>query len=366
MNKQIPLLLSVIVPCFNEQEVIRTTHQRFIEALGDHPEYTLEIIYVNDGSRDQTEEILFELAAGDKRIKVISLTRNFGHQPAVSAGLEYAIGDIVVIADSDLQDPPEVIPKMIAKWREGFDVVYGVRTKRKEGILKRFSYAGFYRLYCLLASIDVQLNSGDFALLDRRVVDVLNSLPEKNRFMRGLRAWTGFRQTGLVYEREARAAGETKYPFKKNVKLALDGIFDFSTAPLTIIFVAGIVIAITAISAALMYMAARLGDFTILGHNPGDAPGFTTIIIAILFFSGVQLISVGILGEYLGRLYQEAKMRPAFLVKEVRGLNVTGSTQDDLTSYRRSNSPPSDATIPAIMPRSTKKWIENDEFKIAL
>jgi polyisoprenyl-phosphate glycosyltransferase len=366
MNKQISILLSVIVPCFNEQAVIRATHQRFVEALGDHQEFALEIIYVNDGSCDQTEEILFHLAAGDKRIKVISLSRNFGHQPAVSAGLEYAKGDIVVIADADLQDPPEVIPKMIAKWREGFDVVYGVRTKRKEGILKRFSYAGFYRLYRSLASVDVQLDSGDFALLDRRVVDVLNSLPEKNRFMRGLRAWTGFRQTGLVYERAARAGGETKYPFNKCVRLALDGIFNFSTTPLSIIFIAGIVISITAILAALTYMAARLGDFTIFGHNPGDAPGFTTIIIAILFFSGVQLLSVGILGEYLGRLYQEAKMRPSFIVKEVKGLNVTASALDDLRSYRSSRLPPSDVAIQMIKPRATKKGIGKDEVKIAL
>jgi polyisoprenyl-phosphate glycosyltransferase len=334
MNKPTFPLLSVIVPCYNEQDVINATHQRLMETLGDNPEFTLEIIYVNDGSRDQTEALLFDLAGGDSRVKVISLSRNFGHQPAVTAGLAYATGDIIGIIDADLQDPPEVILQMINKWREGFDVVYGIRTHRKEGLFKRLSYASFYRLYRSLASVDVQLNSGDFALLDRRVADVLNSLPEKNRFIRGLRAWTGFRQTGLVYERAVRAAGESKYSFKELIKLAFDGIFNFSTAPLTIIFITGIVTAFTAVAAAFVYLLARLFNYTIFGNSPGDVPGFSTIIIAILFFSGVQLISVGILGEYLGRLYQEAKMRPPFIVKEVRGLKSLVSTRSDLPGFR--------------------------------
>ena len=319
MSKRSSTLLSVIVPCFNEQEVIRATNQRLIDALGDNPEFVVEIVYVNDGSFDRTEEILFDLAEGDNRVRVISLSRNFGHQPAVTAGLAHAVGDVVAILDADLQDPPEVILQMIDKWREGFDVVYGVRFKRKEGFFKRFWYASFYRLYSLLANIEVQPDSGDFALLDRRVVDLTNSLPEKNRFVRGLRAWAGFRQTGLVYERAARAAGKTKYPYHKLMKLAFDGIFNFSTAPLTIIFITGLIISLTSALAAIVYTIACIGDFTIFGRSPGDVPGFTTIILAILFFSGVQLISVGILGEYLGRVYQEAKMRPTYVVKEVRG-----------------------------------------------
>lgn len=319
MSKRSSTFLSVIVPCFNEQEVIRATHQRLIDALGDNPKFALEIVYVNDGSLDRTEEILFDLAEGDSRVRVVSLSRNFGHQPAVTAGLAYAVGDVVAILDADLQDPPEVILQMIDKWREGFDVVYGVRFKRKEGFFKRLWYAIFYRLYGLLADIDVQADSGDFALMDRRVVNLINSLPEKNRFVRGLRAWAGFRQTGLVYERAARAAGETKYSFHKLMKLAFDGIFNFSTAPLTIIFVTGLIISLTSAMVALVYTIARIGDFTIFGRSPGDVPGFTTIILAMLFFSGVQLISVGILGEYMGRLYQEVKMRPTYVVKEVRG-----------------------------------------------
>jgi polyisoprenyl-phosphate glycosyltransferase len=313
------VLLSVVVPCFNEEAVIGLTHQRLVEALGETPSLDLEIVYVNDGSRDRTEELLFALADRDPRVKVVSFTRNFGHQPAVSAGLEYASGDAVAVIDADLQDPPEVILRLVEKWREGYDVVNAVREKRKEGVAKRFAYALFYKLYRRLASIDVPLDSGDFALMDRRVVDVMNALPEKNRFVRGLRSWSGFRQTGVAYERAERAAGETKYSFRKLLLLAFDGIVNFSTAPLSFIFGLGIVTAVIAMCAGAIYLAARIFAIPIFGYTPGEAPGFTTLILTILFFSGVQLISIGILGEYLGRIYQEIKMRPTFVVKEVRG-----------------------------------------------
>ena len=321
MKKQIPALLSVVVPCFNEQDVLRLTHQRLIKALDEIPGLDFEIVYVNDGSRDHTEEILFELADLDGRVKIISLTRNFGQQPAITAGLNYAAGDIVVVIDADLQDPPELIGSMITRWQEGFDIVYGVRAKRKEGIVKRFSYNAFYRLYRFFAQIEIPVNSGDFALLDRRVVDLLNSLPEKNRFIRGLRTWAGFRDTGLPYERDERAAGNSKYSFQKLLALAFDGIFNFSTVPLTIIFVAGLITASMSILASLIYLVAHIGNFKIFGSAPGDVPGFTTLILVILFFSGVQLISLGIIGEYLARNYQESKMRPVYVVKEIRGGN---------------------------------------------
>ena len=327
MSKRIPTLLSVVVPCFNEQEVLNLTHQRLIKALGENSKFDLEIVYVNDGSHDQTEEMLFELADSDSRVKVISLSRNFGHQPAITAGLNYAAGNIVVVMDADLQDPPELILSMINKWREGFDVVYGVRSKRKEGFLKRLFYNIFYRLYRFLVNIEVPLDSGDFALLDRHVVDLLNSLPEKNRFIRGLRAWAGFNQTGLVYERDIRAAGETKYNFKKLTKLAFDGIFNFSSVPLTVIFITGLMTSFMSILATLVYLIARIGEFKIFGYSPGEARGFTTLILAILFFSGIQLISLGIIGEYLGRLYRESKMRPTYVIKEIRGEKITASIQ---------------------------------------
>jgi dolichol-phosphate mannosyltransferase len=332
MKEQIAILLSVVVPCFNEQEVLILTHRRLIKALGNIPKLDFEIIYVNDGSHDRTEEILFELADSDSRIKVISLTRNFGHQPAITAGLDYADGNIVVVMDADLQDPPELIGSMITKWQEGFDIVYGVRAKRKEGIFKRLSYSAFYRLYRFFAQIEMPLNSGDFALLDRRVVDLLNSLPEKNRFIRGLRTWTGFRQTGFLSERDARAAGHSKYGVQKLLKLAFDGIFNFSTVPLTIIFIAGIITASMSIIAALIYLVARIGDFKLFGSSPGDVPGFTTLILVILFFSGIQLISLGVIGEYLARNYQESKMRPVYVIKEIRGGKLVASIQ---ARYRR-------------------------------
>jgi len=313
------VLLSVVVPCFNEEAVIGLTHRHLVEALGGNASFDLELVYVNDGSRDRTEALLFALADGDPRVKVVSFTRNFGHQPAVSAGLQYAAGDAVAVIDADLQDPPEVILRLVEKWREGYDVVNAVREKRKEGFAKRAAYALFYKVYRRLAAIDVPLDSGDFALMDRRVVDVMNALPEKNRFVRGLRSWSGFRQTGVAYERAARAAGETKYSFAKLLRLAFDGIVNFSTAPLSLIFGLGVATAVIAMFAAAGYLVARIFAIPIFGYTPGEAPGFTTLILTILFFSGVQLISIGILGEYLGRIYQETKMRPTFVVKEVRG-----------------------------------------------
>ena len=319
MSRKAHCLLSVVVPCYNEEEVIGATHERLIAVLGNQPEVDLEIVYVDDGSRDRTEAILNELAHTDARVNVISFARNFGHQPAVSAGLAYASGEAVAIIDADLQDPPEVVVDMLERWRGGYDVVYGVRTKRKEGVFKRIAYSSFYRLYSNLANIDVPIDSGDFALMDRRVVDVLNSLPEKNRFVRGLRAWAGFRQTGCVYERQARHAGETKYPLLKLIKLASDGIFNFSTKPLSLIFLLGMFTALASMLAAAIYLASYLFEFSIFGQPPGDVPGFTTLILTLLFFSGVQLMSIGILGEYLGRIYQETKMRPTYVVRSVRG-----------------------------------------------
>lgn len=327
MREQNPILLSVVVPCFNEQEVLKLTHRRLIKAIGNIPKLDFEIIFVNDGSRDRTEEILFELADSDSQVKVISLTRNFGHQPAITAGLNYAVGDLVAVIDADLQDPPELIVSMITKWQEGFDIVYGVRAIRKEGILKRLSYTAFYRLYRFFAQIEMPVDSGDFALLDRRVVDLLNSLPEKNRFIRGLRTWTGFRQTGLPYERDVRAAGNSKYSVQKLLTLAFDGIFNFSTVPLTIIFIAGLMTASLSIFAGMVYFIARIGDLKIFGSSPGDVPGFTTLILVILFFSGIQLISLGIIGEYLARNYQESKSRPVYVVKEIRGGKLPASIQ---------------------------------------
>ena len=311
------ILLSVVVPVYNEEAVLALTHETILESLGGNSEFDLEIVYVNDGSKDASDRILREIAEADGRVKVITFSRNFGHQPAVSAGLAHVKGDAVAVIDGDLQDPPSVIVDMLEKWREGFGVVYGIRSGRKESLFARFMYAGFYRLFRRLADIDMPLDTGDFALMDRAVVDGMNSLPERNRFVRGLRAWTGFSQTGLVYERAARAHGETKYPFSKLMKLAFDGIFNFSTMPLSIIFGLGIVTALVSIVLMGVLFSQWLLDYRIFGWSYREIPGFTTLILTILFFSGMQLASIGILGEYIGRIYQEVKMRPTYILKEV-------------------------------------------------
>lgn len=325
-------LLSVVVPCYNEEAVIELTHRSLVEVLGNQPDFSLELVYVNDGSRDRTEALLDEIAASNEQVRVISFTRNFGHQVAVTAGLEHARGDAVVVIDADLQDPPAVILDMVARWREGYEIVFGVRAKRlKESAFKKLTAAGFYRLFKMLADIDMPLDSADFSLMDRHVVDVLNDLPEKNRFIRGLRAWTGFRQTGVVYERAGRAAGESKYSFSSSLKLALDGIFDFSTKPLSMIFFFGIATSTLSLFGFFFFLAHRLIGFKILGYTSADVPGFTSLILAVFLFGGVQLISVGILGEYLGRIYQEVKLRPTYVVKQGRrgyGKNE-GATPED-------------------------------------
>lgn len=312
--------LSVVVPCFNEEAVIEETNRRLLAVLGAQEDFELELVYVDDGSSDATETLLADLAEQDARINVVSLARNFGHQPAITAGIDHVSGDVVAVIDGDLQDPPEIILQMLGLWRQGYDVVYGVRRDRKEGLVRRAAYALFYRLHRWLADIDVPLDSGDFSLMDRRVIKVLRTLPEHNRFVRGLRAWSGFRQVGLPYERQARAAGITKYGWPKLLRLALDGIINFSAAPLTGIFILGVCASGLAALAASAYLVAYLASVPIFGRAPEEVAGFMTLILVLLFFSGLQLICIGILGEYLGRVYQEAKRRPVYVVKDLWGV----------------------------------------------
>jgi dolichol-phosphate mannosyltransferase len=317
------------LPCYNEEEVLPLIHERITKTLGNSPDFDLELVYVNDGSSDKTEEMLFSLAESDARVNVLSLSRNFGHQSAVCAGLEHTSGDVVAVIDADLQDPPEVILEMLGEWRKGYDAVYAVRAQRKENFVKRLAYASFYRIYRVLANVPVPLDAGDFSIMDRRVVDVINSLPEKNRFVRGLRAWVGFRQKGFTYERAPRAAGEPKYTFWRLIKLATDGIFNFSTVPLTLIFLVGVAVSFAAALGIIVYFVAWMGDFTIFGRSPKEAPGFTTLILALFFLSGFQLVSLGILGEYLGRIYQETKIRPTYVVKNFRSRSRTGDVTEN-------------------------------------
>ncbi len=225
-------LISIVVPCFNEQDVLPLTHRRLVGTLGSSPDFALEIVYVDDGSTDATPALLDDIMRSDRRIVIVPFTRNFGHQAAVTAGLLQAAGDAVVVVDADLQDPPEVVLTMIEKWRCGYEVVYGVRAARADAYPKQLAYLLFYRLLRLLADVDVPCDSGDFALIDREALDVFNALPERNRFVRGLRAWIGFRQIGIEYERPPRAAGTTKYSLLKLIKLSFDGIFSLSVKPL--------------------------------------------------------------------------------------------------------------------------------------
>ena len=316
-------LISVVVPCFNDQEVVPLTHARLIEVLGSRTDIDLEIVYIDDGSADDTLATLNNLADRESRAVVVSFTRNFGHQAAVTAGLQYANGDAVVVIDSDLQDPPEIIPAMLDKWREGYEVVYGIRARRQEGWIKRAAYTVFYRLIRSASQIDIPLDSGDFALLDRKAVEALNMLPERTRYVRGLRAWIGYRQIGIPYERPARAAGQSGYTMLKLVRLAIDGITSFTSKPLTIIFYLGILSSIGSVLGFLAYLVLNLTGIEVFGRTAQDVPGFTSIVLLLFLLSGIQLISIGVIGEYVGRIYDEAKGRPLFLLRDVKDARIT-------------------------------------------
>jgi dolichol-phosphate mannosyltransferase len=305
--------ISVVVPCFNEEGTLRETHQRITRAIAPACG-ALEIIYVDDGSRDATPELLRALQADDPQVRVVYLSRNFGHQFAVTAGLAHARGDAAVIMDADLQDPPEVVPEMIRVWQEGYDVVYGVRTDREgETRFKLFTARLFYRLIRRMSDTEIPLDTGDFRLLDRKVVDAVVAMPERDRFLRGMVSWTGFRQTGVPYRRAARFAGETKYPLPKMVRFALDGMLSFSIKPLRLSTLMGFASAGLAVLAILYALGMRI-------FTQRWVAGWTALIIAILFLGGAQLISLGIIGEYVGRLYGEAKRRPLYLVRETLGM----------------------------------------------
>jgi dolichol-phosphate mannosyltransferase len=312
-------MISLVVPAYNEEAGIEELYRRIVAASPGWGE-DWELLVVDDGSRDRTLDILERLAAQDPRLTVVSLSRNFGHQPAVTAGLHHARGSIVCVLDADLQDPPEELLPFIQRVREGMDVVYAIRTKRKEGLFKRVAYHVYYRLLKRLATLDIPLDAGDFCVMRGEVVQAINQLPERNRFVRGLRTWVGFRQTGLSYERAARFAGEPKYTFRRLVKLASDGIINFSYRPLQAIMVMGFVVGALAVVTGLVVLAQYVGNFDIAGYNPRQSRGWTSLILVLLFSSAVQLFCLGILGEYIGRLFEETKRRPIYLVKKRIGV----------------------------------------------
>jgi len=305
--------LSVVVPIYNEQENLDYLFDRLLRVLSSL-EMSFEIICVNDGSQDNTLACLLAYHQQYPEIKVINLSRNFGKEVALSAGLDFTNGEVVVIIDADLQDPPELIGEMLEKWRAGFDVVYATRRSRiGETKLKRLTAFGFYRVLNWISGVLIPQNTGDFRLLDRRVVEALRRLPERNRFMKGLFAWVGFRQTGIVFDRPPRHRGATSWNYWKLWNYALDGITSFSFVPLKVWSYLGLAIALPAFFYAT-YLIIRTLIFGI------DVPGYASLMVAILFFGGVQLVSLGVLGEYLGRVYLETKTRPLYFVRDIYGL----------------------------------------------
>jgi len=318
-------LISVVVPIFNEAEVIGEFYARATAAMSSVPGADYELIFVNDGSRDASQELLRGLAESDPRVSVIKFSRNFGHQIAISAGIDSARGDAVVVIDSDLQDPPEVIARMVEKWRDGFDVVYGVRSARKgESRMKLWTAAAYYRLLKRMVKIDIPVDVGDFRLMSRRATAELMKLTEKDRFIRGLVSWIGFQQAGVVYERDERFAGETKYPFRKMLKFALDGLTSFSTVPLKLATWLGYAASAFAFLYLVFVVVMRFAGYTV--------QGFATIMVAMTFLGGVQLICIGIVGEYIGRIFNEIKPRPMYIVEERLGgsPSAAGSSPETL------------------------------------
>jgi dolichol-phosphate mannosyltransferase len=307
------MLVSIVVPCYNEEAVIPELHSRLVSVLEQEKGSTFEIIYTDDGSRDRTPEILRHIQSGDRRVRIVSLARNFGHQIAATAGLEHASGDAVVLIDADLQDPPEVIPEMIARWRDGYHVVYGMRSERAgETTFKLWTARIFYRLINRLSEIEIPLDVGDFRLLDRKVVDVLLAMPERDRFLRGMVSWIGFKQIAVMYARAPRRAGKSKYPLMKMIRFAVDSVISFSFVPLRFAIWIGFA-AIAASFVGILYaLVIRL-------YTADWVRGWTSIFTAVLFLGGIQLITLGIVGEYVGRIYAEVKRRPLYVVGERLG-----------------------------------------------
>jgi len=302
--------LSVVIPLYNEELVIGEMYARLTTVLESN-QLDYELVLVNDGSKDRTIHMAKELIKKDKRIKLVSFSKNFGHQIAITAGMDKACGQVVVIIDADLQDPPEIIIKMIEKWREGYQVVYGQRKKRKgESLFKLATASIFYRTLKKLTAVDIPVDTGDFRLLDRKVLNQLIGMRERNRFVRGMVSWVGFKQCKVEYEREKRFAGETKYPLKKMFKFAMDGVLSFSQVPLKISSIFGF------ICSGISFLLIIYGLVRKVFSPEAVVIGWASTFVTVLFLGGVQLITIGILGEYLGRIHEEIKGRPLYIIDE--------------------------------------------------
>jgi polyisoprenyl-phosphate glycosyltransferase len=304
-------VVSVAIPLYNEEENVRELHRRLDLALRSL-DLPYEIILVNDGSRDGTPRLIEELRRLDRHVVPLHLSRNFGHQAAVSAGIDHARGQAIIVMDGDLQDPPEVLPQFLQKWREGYEVIYAVRQRRKEGRVKRMGYLCFYRILHAISDLDIPLDSGDFCLMDRRVADVLRHLPERMRFVRGLRSFAGFRQVGLPYERAAREAGEPKYNLRALMFLAVDGLVSFSSYPLRLVTYLGFVTICLAMALLIWVLCDAL-------YNRTAPRGWASTLVTVLFMGSIQLFSLGIIGEYIRLIFLESKQRPTYVIRDYRG-----------------------------------------------
>lgn len=317
-------LLSIVVPVYNEQEVIEETFRRLSEVFKDYF-MKVEYIFINDGSKDNTYFKLGQIAKNNPQVRIINFARNFGHQIAITAGMDYAKGDAVVIIDADLQDPPEVIMQMVEKWQEGYEVVYGKRLQREgETLFKKITAKMYYRFLDSMTDVKLPVDVGDFRLIDRKVCDAMKCLPERSRYVRGLVSWVGFKQTSVEYKREKRFAGETKYPLKRMIKLAGDGIFSFSYKPLKLATVTGMIIS----AFSFIYLIVVLIQKFVKNDV---ASGWASSMAVSLFFNGVMLIVLGIMGEYVGRIYEEVKARPLYIVGELIGFNDNNDEKKDNT-----------------------------------
>jgi len=305
---------SIVAPCYNEEQSLPELYRRINEVM-DQTDEIWELVLINDGSADRTAELMSELNAADSRVHYLDFARNFGHQIAVTAGMDYAQGDAVVLIDADLQDPPELILEMIEKWKAGYQVIYAVRSERKgESWFKLFTAKAFYRLIFRITDVEIPLDTGDFRLMDRKVVEAMKQMKEKHRFIRGMTSGVGFKQTGVEYVRQERFAGETKYPIRKMLNFAMNAITGFSYLPLQLATYLGFIIAgLSALGVIAVVIARLSGSQAFFGQ--------ATTLIMVLFLGGVQLISLGIIGEYLGRIYDEVKGRPMYIVNEAVGFD---------------------------------------------
>ncbi len=313
--------LSIVIPTFKSEVNLSPLTDR-LEGVLSGLKYKHEIIFVNDHSPDNTKSLLREICSKNSNIKMIGMSRNFGQQVAISAGLQYAKGDAIIIMDDDLQDPPEFIPELVKKWEEGYEVVYAVRKSRQENFLKRSLYRLFYKVMVKLSNIAIPIDSGDFGLIDKKIVTIINSMPERDRFVRGLRAWVGFKQTGIECDRSARHKGKPAYTFLKIVKLSMDGLLSMSNVPIRISSAIGLMVSGIAFLGFIFTLLQRIITYLYPDNPIAVWPGMSTIVLSILFLGGVQLLSIGILGEYIGRIYNDVKQRPLFLVEEAIGFDV--------------------------------------------